>query len=152
KITNLHPEALCQVISFVGVGVTANDAPRDIVSVAFFLPRYQRDQNDKSERRVARGTFSEAELRQLLAAASHAERAMVGVLSLCVVRSGELYALDWESVDLDAGALRIVRSWDHLGGKFVQPKTASGHRCIPLSSWLVAELKGHRERGTGQGL
>src|SRR5215831_3670905 len=38
KITNLHPEALCQVISFVGVGVTANDAPRDILSVAFFLP------------------------------------------------------------------------------------------------------------------
>ena len=28
----------------------------------------------------------------------------------------------------------------------------AGHRCVPLSSWLVNELRAHRERGSGQGL
>ena len=31
------------------------------------------------------------------------------------------------------------------GGKFVEPKTKAGSRPVPLSGWLVAELKAHKE-------
>jgi integrase len=114
--------------------------------------RYQRDQNDKSQRRVQRGAFSEPEIRQLLSAARPNERALIGLLCFTGARPGEAFALDWSAVDLEAKTLHIGRSWDHRGGKFVEPKTAAGHRVIPLSSWLVAELKAHRDRGSGEGL
>ena len=34
----------------------------------------------------------------------------------------------------------------------MEPKTKAGHRVLPLSSWLVAELIAHRERCGGTGL
>jgi integrase len=114
--------------------------------------RYQRDQNDKNERRAQRGAFSEVEARQSLAAARPKERALIALLCFTGIRPGEAFALDWSAVDLEAGSLRILRSWDHRGGKFVEPKTAAGHRRIPLSSWLVTELKAHSERTSGEGL
>ena len=92
--------------------------------------RYQRDQNDTSERRAQRGAFSEAEVRQLLAAARPNERALIALLCVTGIRPGEAFALDWSAVDLEAGTLHIGRSWDHRGGKFVEPKTAAGHRVI----------------------
>ncbi len=46
----------------------------------------------------------------------------------------------------------MLRSWDHRGGKFVEPKTAAGVRVVPLSGWLVSELGAHKERSAGDGL
>jgi integrase len=46
----------------------------------------------------------------------------------------------------------VLRSWDHRGGKFVEPKTAAGVRVVPLSGWLVSELAEHKERTGGEGL
>jgi len=43
----------------------------------------------------------------------------------------------------------VVRSWDHRGRKFVEPKTKAGVRIVPLSAWLVAELTAHKERSGG---
>jgi len=56
------------------------------------------------------------------------------------------------SGEAGGGEARIVRSWDHLGRKFVEPKTKAGSRVVPLSGWLVAELSAHRARGKGTGL
>lgn len=61
-------------------------------------------------------------------------------------------ALRAMKVDLTAGCARVVRSWDHLGKTFVDPKTKAGARVVPLSSWLVAELTAHKERSGGAGL
>ena len=61
-------------------------------------------------------------------------------------------AANWSEVDLEAGCARVIRSWDHRGGKFVEPKTKAGARVVPLSGWLVAELTAHRERSGGEGL
>jgi integrase len=55
-------------------------------------------------------------------------------------------------VDLVAGCARIVRSWDHRGGKFVEPKTKAGARVVPLSGWLVTELTAQKERAGETGL
>jgi integrase len=61
-------------------------------------------------------------------------------------------ALDWPAVDLEAGSVTVLRSWDHRGRKFVEPKTRACSRVVPLSGWLVSELKAHKERSGGTGL
>jgi integrase len=58
----------------------------------------------------------------------------------------------WSAVDLDGGCLRVVRSWDHRGRQFVEPKTKAGHRTVPLTGWLVEELRVHRDRTDTSGL
>jgi hypothetical protein len=57
--------------------------------------------------------------------------------------------VDWPAVDLEAGCLRVLRSWDHRGAKFVEPKTAAGVRVVPLSRWLLSGRSGQGcERST----
>jgi len=116
------------------------------------MQRFRPYEGGQSERHVKRDAFSESEVRTILAAARPHERALIGLLSFTGLRPGEAYALDWEHVDLASGCARIVRSWDHRGRKFVQPKTKAGARVVPLSGWLVAELTAHQERAGASGL
>jgi len=51
------------------------------------------------------------------------------------LRIGELLALDWGDVDLDAATVTVVRS-----------KTAAGERTLPLTPGAVAQLRSHRRR------
>jgi integrase len=107
---------------------------------------------DDPGRKVSRGAYSESEVQALMAAARPHERALIGLLCFTGLRPAEAYALDWSALDLVAGCLSVLRSWDYRGGKFVEPKTAAGVRVVPLSGWLVAELTAHRERTGGSGL
>jgi integrase len=62
------------------------------------------------------------------------------------MRRGELCALRWQGVDLDAGSLRVERSLEQTrkgGLRFKPPKTARGRRTISLSPSVVAELRSH---------
>jgi integrase len=142
---------------------TINRSLRAMKAVLFFalerelvernvMQRFRPFDGVKAERRVNRGAFSESEIQAVIAAARPHERALIGLLCFTGLRPGEAYALDWSAVDLEAGCLRVLRSWDHRGGKFVEPKTAAGVRVVPFSGWLVAELTAHRERTGGQGL
>jgi integrase len=97
-------------------------------------------------RQVNRGSYSEAEVRALLAAAQDHERSFIGLLVLTGLRPGEVYALRVCDLDLTAGAVRVARSWDHRGGLFVLPKTKAGIRTAPLAGWLVTELQAHVDR------
>jgi len=99
-----------------------------------------------------RDAFTESEVQATLAEARPLERALIGLLCFTGLRPGEAYALDWSAVDLEGGSLRVERSWDHRGRKFVEPKTKAGVRVVPLSGWLVAELAAHKERSGGAGL
>ena len=139
---------------------TVNRALRVMKAVLFFamkrqlaernvLQRFEPFEGGKDERHVRRGAFSEAEVQALLAAAKPHERAFIGLLVLTGLRPGEAFALDWSAVDLDAGNLRVVRSWDPRSRAFVPPKTKAGERVVPLAGWLVAELKAHRKDATG---
>lgn len=60
-------------------------------------------------------------------------------------RRGELLALRWSDVDLDAGILRISRSVGLVGGQLYwkAPKNGEG-RTIMLGPSVVAELRRHR--------
>ena len=140
---------------------TVNRALRTMKAILFFalerelvernvMQRFRPFEGDKSER--LRDAFSESEVRSILEAARPAERALIGLLCFTGLRPGEAYALDWSAIDLEAGQLAVVRSWDHRGQKFVEPKTRAGSRVVPLSGWLVAELKAHGERAGREGL
>jgi integrase len=142
---------------------TVNRTLRAMKAVLFFalereliernvMQRFRPFEGGKSERHVSRGAFSEAEVQAVIAAARPHERALIGLLCFTGLRPGEAYALDWSAIDLEAGCLRVLRSWDHRGGKFVEPKTAAGVRVVPLSGWLVSELAEHKERTGGDGL
>jgi integrase len=116
------------------------------------MQRFRPFGGGKTERRTSRGAFSEAEIQAIMLAARPHERALIGLLVFTGLRPGEAYALDWSAVDLEAGCLRVLRSWDHRGGKFVEPETAAGLRVVPLSGWLVSQLEEHKERTGGNGL
>jgi integrase len=140
---------------------TVNRALRAMKAVLFFalerellernvMQRFRPFEGDKGGT-VRRDAFTESEVQAILAAARPHERALIGLLCFTGLRPGEAYALSWSDVDLEAGCARIVRSWDHRGGKFVEPKTRAGSRVVPLSGWLVAELTAHKKR-SGEGL
>jgi integrase len=114
------------------------------------MQRFRPYEGGKSTRQ--RDAFTESEVQAILAAARPHERSLIGLLCFTGLRPGEAYALDWSDVDLSGGSARIVRSWDHRGRKFVEPKTKAGIRVVPLSGWLVAELSAHKERSGGAGL
>lgn len=67
---------------------------------------------------------------------------------LCLVtgvRRGELLALRWSSVDLDAGRVSVVATvaWDDVE---VAPKSKRGKRSIPIDAETVSILRAHRAR------
>lgn len=68
------------------------------------------------------------------------------VLALHVgMRPGELLALKWEDVDLEAEVLSINRTLS-IAGEFTPPKTAKSRRRIRLTDGSISALKAHRKR------
>ena len=142
---------------------TVNRCLRTLKAVLFFalerelvernvMQRFRPFEGGKEERHVNRDAFSESEIQALISAAKDPERAFIGPLAFTGMRPGEVYALDWSSVDLEGGAIRVTRSWCDRSKTYVAPKTKAGLRVVPLSGWLVAELTAHRARGEGTGL
>jgi integrase len=62
------------------------------------------------------------------------------------LRYGELRALRWGAVDLDAGTIRVRESWDPLEGS-IAPKTRTSQRTTPTPGILRDLLLDRRERG-----
>ena len=60
------------------------------------------------------------------------------------LRKGELQALRWENIDLDAGILRVEHSFDPKAG-LVSPKSESGRRRVPIPQVLVPAVAAHQE-------
>jgi integrase len=62
------------------------------------------------------------------------------------MRRGEVLALQWRDVDLNAATLRVERSLEETrshGLRFKAPKTKRGRRMIALPAFAVAELRRH---------
>jgi integrase len=64
------------------------------------------------------------------------------------LRQGELLALRWEDVDLQARSLQVRRTLTRNGGKLaVGPtKTAKGRRTVKLTQYATEALEGHLAR------
>jgi integrase len=67
--------------------------------------------------------------------------------ALCGLRRGEIAALRWGQVDLNAGSIAIVQSAEQAGRavRYKEPKTGFG-RTVALSPMMVEELRAHRLR------
>lgn len=64
------------------------------------------------------------------------------------MRRGELLALRWREVDLEAGRLSVVASmiWKQGAPRYTEPKTRRSRRQIALAPQMVAALREHRHR------
>jgi integrase len=62
------------------------------------------------------------------------------------LRRGELLAVRWSDLDLEAGVLRVEQSVEETGEglRFKPPKTAKGRRRLPLPALTVEALRRHR--------
>jgi integrase len=88
-----------------------------------------------------------AELRQLIEAAKGSRWEVATLLSATTgARRGEVLAIRWSNVDLDAARLRITESLANGddGLVFMPPKTRSSVRTVPIPAFAVARLRRHR--------
>lgn len=79
----------------------------------------------------------------LLAKLPDTERALWTTAFYAALRRGELRALRWTDIDLDAGVIRVTRHWDDVEGE-QEPKTEAGKRTVPLVGELRRALIEHR--------
>jgi integrase len=84
----------------------------------------------------------------LAATRAHRLHALFAVGVALGLRKGELIALRWADVDLDAATVRVTRTTQRLGaGQGLvtgTPKTARGRRTIPLPQVCATALHAHR--------
>ena len=65
------------------------------------------------------------------------------------LRRGELWALRWEDIDLDAGVVHVRRAWDVHEGE-IEPKSGAGIRKVPIASVLRTSLLEQKLRNGGR--
>jgi integrase len=101
---------------------------------------------------VAANSFegcSESVLEALVAALIEAlpskDQAALGLAVYAGLRMGELVAIEWESIDLEAQMLRVVRGWDEKSCQFLDAKSKAGqNRTVPVVDRLATLLADHR--------
>lgn len=91
------------------------------------------------------------EANRLTEAARESEDRLQALYVLAVhtgLRQGELLALKWDDLDLEAGTLRVRRTLTHAGGGYSmsEPKTKKSRRTVRLTSGAVVALRRHLER------
>ena len=85
------------------------------------------------------------EVAPLLDTLTPADRAIYATAIYAGLRAGELQALLWDDIDLDRNLIHVRRNWDRQEG-FVEPKSRSGTRRVPLTPTLRHELLNHKLR------
>ncbi len=91
--------------------------------------------------RVARPEEADA----LIAALPERDRALWATALYAGLRRGELQALRWSRVDLDAGIIRVTNGWDREAG-LIEPKSRAASRRVPLPAALRPHLVSQRLR------
>lgn len=94
-------------------------------------------------------TLSAEEVKRFLAAAAdHRLHALFALAVSTGMREGELLALRWRNVDLDAGVVQVTGTLQRTpdGPRISEPKTKKSRRQIHLTKTAVEALKVHRVR------
>ena len=88
-------------------------------------------------------TYTEDEVRQLLAAIADGRLAHAWELALSGLRRGEIAGLRWADIDLEAKTLVVANNRVAAGSKTVEgdPKSETSRRTLPLPNRLVSVLK-----------
>jgi integrase len=87
------------------------------------------------------------------AARTHRLYPLIALALTTGMRQGELFGLEWNDFDLDAGTVFVQRTLEELQGKFrlKAPKSAAGRRRIELPAVAVAALREHRKAMLAEG-
>ncbi|HET6297325.1 MAG TPA: site-specific integrase [Kribbella sp.] len=111
------------------------------------LPKKRQQAGDRQT--ISREAFTA----QLLPAIPPRHRPLVALAGGTGLRWGECIGLRWESIDLNAGTLRVERVAIEVSGHVTPkpyPKSRAGRRVVPLPSMVADLLKRHRDLyGTG---
>jgi integrase len=93
-----------------------------------------------------------AEAEALLRALPERHRALWATALYAGLRRGELQALRWSAIDLEAGILSVEHAWDRVAG-LIEPKSRTGERRVPIPRALHRHLLSHRlrQRAGGEG-
>jgi integrase len=89
----------------------------------------------------------EAARRLLSAAKEDRLHALYAVALAIGLRKGEVSALRWSDVDLEAGTLRVSGTMKRMTGQGLlrdEPKTSRSRRTVPLPDVCVDALRAHR--------
>ncbi len=86
-----------------------------------------------------------SEAAALIAAVHEGERALWACAFFAGLRRGELRALRWSHIDLEARVIHVSRGWDAIEGE-QDTKSAAGKRRVPILDPLAAELTAHKTR------
>lgn len=110
--------------------------------------------NRVSKPHKAVDTYTEAEVRKLLAAIANDRLGHAWELALSGLRRGEIGGLRLADVDLDGKTMAIVNNRLSAGGRSVEndPKSATSRRTLPLPDRLVATLKAAKARQAAERL
>jgi integrase len=98
--------------------------------------------------RVALKTYDLTQTAELLDALRETRMFIAAMLAvLCGLRRGEICALPWSNIDLEAGQMSISQSAEQTaaGVRYKEPKSGRG-RTVALSITVVEELRQHRLR------
>ncbi len=80
----------------------------------------------------------------LIAALPARDQAALGLAVYAGLRIGELVAIEWTAIDLDARTLRVVRAWDEKAHQYLDAKTKAGqNRTVPIVGRLAILLTDH---------
>ena len=92
--------------------------------------------------------LSQAQVTTLLAAARDDPRGALYVMAVTTgMRQGELLALQWSEVDIEAAVVHVRATLVRITGRGMvrgAPKTVSSRRSVPLPAMTVAHLRRHR--------
>jgi integrase len=91
-----------------------------------------------------------AEASALIEALPEADRALWALALYAGLRRGELWALRWEDIDLEASVIHVRRAWDPKAG-MIEPKSEAGTRKVPIAAVLRRILVEHKLRQGGDG-
>ncbi|WP_083873857.1 tyrosine-type recombinase/integrase, partial [Nocardia paucivorans] len=107
-----------------------------------------------AKRKKRHNTFSEDEVRKVLAAASKDRNGHAWHLALSGLRRGEIGGLRWSDIDLEGGTLTIANNRVSVNGRAEEYETKSedSDRTLPLTATLKAELKAARKRQAAEKL
>jgi integrase len=86
-----------------------------------------------------------AEARALIEAAPARDRAIWATALYAGLRRGELRALRWADIDLEAGVIRVRRSWDDRAG-VIEPKSRAGRLWGAQTRSSPVERRQHSRR------
>lgn len=95
-------------------------------------------------------SYTEEQVMHVLKEAPEPDRTIYALAAMTGMRSGEMAALSWSDIDLQAGIIQVRRSC--FRGTMTSVKSKAGNRTIPMPDALIDILVTHGKRTSMDGL